>query len=77
MVNDDGLNEICVETGKDEQLTLLGKVIQAGWPGERKNCPQSVRKFWNHRDELSKMNGILFKGENIIIPASHRTHRHR
>lgn len=71
-VSDNRLKEIQAETRKDEQLTLLEAAIQEGWPEERQSCPQSIREFWNHRDELSKINGILFKGEKIIIPASLR-----
>lgn len=39
LVSENRLNEICVETEKDEQLTLLGKVIQAGWLDDRKKLP--------------------------------------
>ena len=31
-----------------------------------------MRVFWYHLDELSKMNGIFFKGGKIIIPAKLR-----
>lgn len=27
-----------------------------------------VVKYWNHRDEISALDGILFKGEKIIVP---------
>uniref|UniRef100_A0A674EBM2 Gypsy retrotransposon integrase-like protein 1 n=1 Tax=Salmo trutta TaxID=8032 RepID=A0A674EBM2_SALTR len=71
-VSDTKLKEIQAETGKDSQLTQLREVKQDGWPEERRKCPQSVSEFWNHRDELSQINGIIFKGEKIIIPTSLR-----
>jgi hypothetical protein len=71
-VSDTKLKEIQAETEKDSQLAQLRKVIQDGWPEERRKCPQSISEFWNHRDELSQINGIIFKGEKIIIPTSLR-----
>uniref|UniRef100_A0A8K9X092 Gypsy retrotransposon integrase-like protein 1 n=1 Tax=Oncorhynchus mykiss TaxID=8022 RepID=A0A8K9X092_ONCMY len=71
-VSDTKLKEIQAETEKDSQLAHVSKVIQDGWPDERRKCPQSVSEFWNHRDELSQINGIIFKGEKIIIPTSLR-----
>jgi hypothetical protein len=28
----------------------------------------TVVEYWNHRDEISELDGILFKGEKIIVP---------
>lgn len=72
-VSDTRLEDIRTETGKDAQLIVLKRTIKSGWPEERKLCPQSIAEYWNHRDELSHMNDILFKGEKIIIPTSLRT----
>uniref|UniRef100_A0A3P9LL44 Gypsy retrotransposon integrase-like protein 1 n=1 Tax=Oryzias latipes TaxID=8090 RepID=A0A3P9LL44_ORYLA len=68
-VSDIRLKEIQEETSKDTQLTVLKNIINNGWPEERKKCPQVAAEFWNHRNELSVINGIVFKGEKIIIPA--------
>lgn len=69
-VSDTRLKEIQEETSKDNQLNVLKKIIHDGWPEEKKKCPPVVTEFWDHRDELSVINGIMFKGEKITIPAS-------
>lgn len=71
-VSDTRLEEIKAETDKDIQLRQLKKTISEGWPEQRKLCPQSIAEYWNHRDELSQMNDIIFKGEKIVIPESLR-----
>lgn len=71
-VSDTKLKEIQTETEKDTQLTLLRRTVKDGWHEERKQCPPSIAEYWNYRDELSQMNGILFKGERIIVPAALR-----
>lgn len=71
-VSDARLQEIEMETGEDTQFKQLATAIVEGWPGERRQCPEGIAEYWNHRDELSKINGIIFKGEKIVIPASLR-----
>ena len=48
----------------------LIRVINSGWPDTRQNCPKSVMDYYNHRDELSCANDIVFKGQKLVIPAS-------
>ena len=43
--------------------------ILQGWPAEREQCSQLVQPYWNIRDELSTMNGLIFKGDRIVIPS--------
>ena len=33
-----------------------------------KQCPLPLRSFWNFRDELSIIDGIVVKGNRIVIP---------
>ena len=59
-------------TKKDENLQTLRKVIFNGWPENKQDMPDAVMPYWNIRDELSTYNGIVFKGERIVIPESLR-----
>lgn len=70
-VSDKKLQEIKMETEKDPQLQLLVQTLKEGWPEERR-CPAEIMDYWNHRDELTVMHDIIFKGEKIIIPLSLR-----
>ena len=45
-VSDTKLKEIQAEAETDSQLAQLRKVLQDGWPEERRKCPHSVSEFW-------------------------------
>ena len=51
---------------------MLIEVIKIGWPETRQNCPKTVLEFWNHRDEISCENDIVFRGQKLVIPAAMR-----
>ena len=68
------MNDIRTATAQDEQLSTLKQVIWSGWPETRKKCHPHVSEYWNHRDEITEADGILLKGEKIIIPHSLRPH---
>ena len=65
-------NERCLslakETDKDEALASLKSQIIKGWPDKRDECPTSLKEYWNYRDELSILDGLVLKGMRIIIP---------
>ena len=71
-ISDLKLQEIQTATSKDLQLQTLISVISDGWPSDRRNCPLTVLEYWNHRDELSYKDNIVFKGQKIVIPKSFR-----
>ena len=43
-------------------------MILKGWPEKRDECPQILKSYWNYRDELSVLDGLILKGTRIIIP---------
>ncbi|GLV46580.1 hypothetical protein CBL_21312, partial [Carabus blaptoides fortunei] len=43
-----------------------------GWPEKKEQVPVEIREYWHYRDELSVNNGMIFKGQNIIIPRAMR-----
>lgn len=56
----------------DTTLSKLIQIIYEGWPTTMKDLPVDIRPYWNYRDELGVSNGILFKGNQVIIPESIR-----
>ena len=50
----------------------LYAMIQAGWPGTKQEVPHSIRPYWDARDELSTLDGIIYKGMKITVPPSMR-----
>lgn len=71
-VSTEKLEDIKTATAQDEQLLALKHIIRSGWPETRKKCPTLVSEYWNHRDEITETDGLLLKGERIIIPRSLR-----
>ena len=53
-------------------MQALQNMIVQGWPETRSACEQSVLEYWNHRDEFSIEEGLIFRGQKIVIPKSLR-----
>ena len=51
------------ETGKDSCLMRIARYVTKGWPTKRDQIPADVKPYWSYKEELSMINGILFKGE--------------
>ena len=52
----------------DRAMAKLTETIQNGWPKHRQSSPKNVREYWAVKDELSTADGLIFKGEAIVIP---------
>ena len=65
------------DTLTDQTLKRVAEVITAGWPRSIDQLPQLVRPYWTWRDELTILDGILYKGTRIIIPKSFTTRCYR
>ncbi|MEW8548052.1 MAG: RNase H-like domain-containing protein [Candidatus Thiodiazotropha sp.] len=71
-VSDIKIQRIQDVTRDDKQMQMLIGVIKSGWPETRQSCPNNVLEYWNHRDEISCENDIVFKGQKLVIPAAMR-----
>ena len=60
------------ETEKDESLQALKAVIQQVWPEDKSALPPVVPPYFNMRDEMSVQNGLIFKGERVVVPKAAR-----
>ena len=47
----------------------LRDIIRIGWPENRALAPQCVRPYFDVRDELTIQNELVFKGQQIVVPA--------
>ena len=50
----------------------LVTVLQTEWPASRKLCPDSIKPFWNEKDNLIEYDGLIFKGQQLVIPTALR-----
>lgn len=64
--------EFIEETGKDDELQLLIKFINQGWPHDKNKLPEAIKGYHTYSNELSVSKGLVFKGERLIIPKSLR-----
>ena len=61
------LEEIKEETAKDPGLKKVTKCIIEGWLNSKDNMPDEAKSYCSFREELSIINGIVFKGERLVI----------
>lgn len=57
---------------KDVCLQNLLKLVQGGWPENRSEVIANVRSYWEYQGELHYADGLLFRGERLIVPQSLR-----
>ena len=60
------------ESAKDTTRHLLKNAIFCGWPNHKKQCPFELHDYWNFRCDLVLDDGIILKGNRILIPESLR-----
>ena len=64
------------ETLKDGKLQKLNLYMEKGWP-PKTQIHVDAASYKNYRDELSSHEGILLKGNRIIVPTSMRSEINR
>jgi hypothetical protein len=60
------------ETQRDDELQAVMKVIKDGWPATRARLDPQVRPYFDFQEEMWSVEGILYKGERIVIPRKMR-----
>ena len=53
-------------------MLKLQDTLGCGWPNNQSQIPNVLRPYWIFREELSEANGIILKGEKIVIPSALR-----
>ena len=64
--------EIKVETKKDPELVNLSGIVKHGWPHHKSQVSDQLKPYWNVRSDITEIKGVLYKGNQIIIPNSLR-----
>ena len=57
---------------EDRILNLLKKTIYSGWPPYRRQCPSELWEYWNYRCDLVLEDGLILKGNRVIVPETLR-----
>ncbi|KAL4008088.1 hypothetical protein ACER0C_001940 [Sarotherodon galilaeus] len=66
------LEEFRKEIRNDVTLTKLTETVLDGWPEARNQAATEIRAYWNYREQISVVDGVLFKGEQLIVPVALR-----
>lgn len=66
------LEKFRLETERDGTMQVLKATILKGWPEDKSRVPPQVTPYYSVRDELSIYDGIVFKGERLVVPQALR-----
>lgn len=72
LISDTMLNTFQTETDKGQVLQKLQDVLSDGWPHSESHLPKELTPYFAFRHEISEANGILMKGERVIVPSTMR-----
>ena len=67
-VKDETLCQIQNLTQEDAILKTLACVIKQGWPESKLHLPLEVQDYFPFKEELTLQNGVIFKGDRVVIP---------
>jgi hypothetical protein len=62
------IDKIRSAIARDSVLNHLQEIIITGWPEHIKDLPADLRAYWALRDLLSIENGVVYKGQQLLIP---------
>ena len=62
------INQIANETASDIQLMQLKDCIVDGFPKSKHECTELMHDFYDYRESLSIINGLILKDKCIVIP---------
>ena len=71
-ISPQGLDRVQRAMEADSGMVLLKTVIQTGWPDTKEEVPVSIQGYFHFRDELSVQDGLVLKGERLVVPQSMR-----
>ena len=59
---------------EDGHMQTLKQTILAGWPDNRADVNTDIASYFSMRDELAVHDGLIFRGECVIVPQGMRKH---
>ena len=71
-VREDTLRRIQECTQEDLVLKALANVIKQGWPESKPHFPSEIQDYFPFKEELTLQNGVIFKGDRVVIPLEMR-----
>lgn len=67
------LESLRAETHSDPTLSKLRQHVINGWPESMQDLSEDLHPYWCFRDELVILDGLLMKGNRVVVPSALRT----
>ena len=62
------LEQIKRATAEDQSMRTLSETIKCGWPEIKVQTRVNIHAYWDVRDELSELNGVVLRSELWFLP---------
>ena len=69
-VSSEKMEELRKATAEDECLQKIHKYALIGWPVRDGGVSPEIRPYFSFRDELIPEDGVILKGDKIVVPTS-------
>ncbi|CAC5396000.1 unnamed protein product [Mytilus coruscus] len=66
-VSESKMDEFRRETDCDDTLTELKKTVKDGWPESKSEINDKIKPYWDYREEIHEAQGLVFKGDKIVV----------
>ena len=66
------MKQIASETVTDVQLEQLKECTVEGFPKSKHECTELTHDFYDYRESLTIINGVVLKDKCVVIPISLR-----
>ena len=67
------IEQIQEETQNDTDLQTLLLYVMKGFPVTSTECHESIKPYFNFCDELTVVDGLMLKGNHIVVPTKLRS----
>ena len=69
-ISTERLKQLQIEMLNDRTLQRVASYITQGWPKSRNRLSPELKPYYNLRDELTVVNNLILKGNEIVIPST-------
>ena len=76
-IKDGRLSEIRSKTLEDPIMKILAEVFATGWPSDKRLLPDSLKPFFDYREDLTAQDVLILRGQRIVISLIMRSERNR
>ena len=66
-------NQLKEHTSKDQVMQQMLEYVMKRWPRMQKDCIEQLRAYHTFKEEISTIDGLLFKGQRLIVPSALRS----